>query len=139
MPMPSESDVRVLAVTGNPGSAGLLRDLFARTKWHLSFAGTCSEARLRLANEPPAVVLCEAELSDGCWREVLGYLRSFANPPKLIVTSNLADERLWTEVLTEGAYDLIPRPFERGELFRVVSLAWRDWWHRRDIGQAARA
>lgn len=139
MHITDDSAVRVLAITGNPGAIQRLRDLFGRTKWRLSFAANWSEARRQLEKERPAVLLCEAKLSDGCWREVLEATRALDNPPKMIVTSNQADESLWTEVLTEGGYDLLPRPFDRGELFRVVSLAWRDWWHRRDVAHAATA
>lgn len=124
-----DNAVRVLAITPNPGSAQRLRELFDRTRWVVTFAADCGEARCQLEQIHPAVVLCEANLEDGNWREVLAKARALADPPKVIVTSNQADEGLWTEVLAEGAYDLLPRPFEPGELFRVVSLAWRDWWH----------
>lgn len=134
-----DNAVSVLAVTGNPGTAQRLSELFRRTRWNLALASNCGEARRQLERSPPAVILCDAKLSDGNWREVLDKLRALDNPPKMIVTSNQADENLWTEVLAEGAFDLLPRPFERTELFRVVSLAWRDWWHRHESARVATA
>lgn len=131
--------VTVLAVTGNPGTAQRLSELFRRTRWNLALATSCGDARRQLEQNPPSVILCDAKLSDGNWREVLEKLRALENPPNMIVTSNQADENLWTEVLSEGAFDLLPRPFERTELFRVVSLAWRDWWHHHESARAATA
>ncbi len=129
MKIMDENTVRVLAITASPGTVQRLREIFDRTRWVLSFAADCGEARQLIEQTHPAVVLCDAKLGDGNWREVLDKVRALDDPPKVIVTSNQADEGLWTEVLAEGAYDLLPRPFEPGEVFRVVSLAWRDWWH----------
>ena len=44
----------------------------------------------------------------------------------MIVTSRLADERLWAEALNLGAYDVLAKPFDRTEAMRVVAAAWRD-------------
>jgi len=52
------------------------------------------------------------------------------DPPPLIVTSRLADERLWAEVLNLGAFDVIAKPFDRMETMRVISAAWRAWGGR---------
>jgi DNA-binding response OmpR family regulator len=49
------------------------------------------------------------------------------DPPLLIVTSRLADDRLWTEALNLGAYDVIAKPFDRKEVDRVLNLAWARW------------
>ncbi len=53
--------------------------------------------------------------------------------PNLIVTSRLADEGLWAEVLNLGGYDVLAQPFDAEEVYRVVFLAW-DEWKRRAIG-----
>ena len=50
----------------------------------------------------------------------LEYLESLPNPPLLIVTSRLADERLWAEVLNLGAWDVLAKPFDDGEVLRTV-------------------
>ena len=74
-----------------------------------------------------AVVVSESELSDGTWKDVLADLKSVPNPPRLIVTSDLADESLWAEVLNYGAYDVLVKPFRAAEVQRIVSAAWRNW------------
>jgi DNA-binding response OmpR family regulator len=45
--------------------------------------------------------------------------------PTLIVTSRLADDELWAEVLNLGAYDVLAQPFDPDEVYRVVFLAWQ--------------
>jgi DNA-binding response OmpR family regulator len=49
------------------------------------------------------------------------------DPPPLIVTSRLADERLWVEALNLGAFDVLAKPFDSTEAMRVVGAAWRAW------------
>jgi DNA-binding response OmpR family regulator len=39
------------------------------------------------------------------------------------VTSRLADERLWAEVLSLGGYDVLMKPFDVSEVYRVIRLA----------------
>lgn len=64
------------------------------------------------------VVLSEADLPDGNWKDVLEYVALSASehyqlvPPQVIVISRLADERLWTEVLDRGAFNLLTKPFD---------------------------
>jgi DNA-binding NtrC family response regulator len=78
-----------------------------------------------------AAVLCESELMDGTWRDVLEDLATQAPTPPLIVTSFLADASLWAEVLNCGGFDVVRVPFELEELARVVTLACAE---KRPVG-----
>ena len=109
----------------------MLRDLFRHTKWALMEAGTCREALRIIRNGRVAVVLCECSLPDGDWRELIRGVESLENAPLVIVASRLADDRLWSEVLNLGGYDVLERPFDSTEMYRVVSLAWLHWKNRR--------
>jgi len=71
----------------------------------------------------PWVVVCDQNLADGDWRDVLRDLETEQRTPPLIVSSRLADERLWAEVLNLGGYDLLANPFAATEVRRVVQMA----------------
>jgi len=73
------------------------------------------------------VVVCERDLPPGSWKDVLEQATILPDPPSLIVTSRLADERLWAEALNLGAFDVLAKPFDRIEAIRVVGAAWRAW------------
>jgi DNA-binding response OmpR family regulator len=79
------------------------------------------------------VVVCESDLQPGTWKEVLEELRSLPDPPLLIVTSRVADERLWAEALNLGAYDVLAQPFDSMEVTRIVGMAWLRWKDRHAI------
>ena len=100
--------------------AGILRG----SNWIVKKVRTCQEALDFLRKKPAPVLLCETQAPDGTWKTLLDALRELAGPPALIVVSNLADERLWAEVLNCGGYDVLVTPFERSELVRVLFLAW---------------
>jgi DNA-binding NtrC family response regulator len=74
-----------------------------------------------------AVVLCECNLQPGTWQELLDLLVRLPDPPFLIVTSRVADERLWAEALNLGAYDVLAKPFDHTEVMRVLSMACTHW------------
>ena len=80
-----------------------------------------------LQNRQFEVIVCEQDLRPGSWRDVLQQAVILPIPPSLIVTSRLADEPLWAEVLNLGAYDVLAKPFDRAEVTRVVNGGWRSW------------
>jgi DNA-binding response OmpR family regulator len=85
------------------------------------------------------IVVCERDLAPGTWRDLLQPMALLADPPFLMVTSRLADERLWEEALNLGAYDVLAKPFEKNEVVRVLSLARLHWVEKRRPGAAMRA
>lgn len=72
------------------------------------------------------IVLIACDLS-GSWRDLLEHSSRLPAPPLVIVTSWLADERLWAEALNLGAWDVLAKPFDVQEVCRVVESAWRHW------------
>jgi DNA-binding response OmpR family regulator len=86
-----------------------------------------SEARAFLDDTPVGVVISERELPEGGWREMLDDLLDRAEPPAFIVTSRLADEMLWAEVLNMGGYDVLAEPLDSEEVTRVISAAARHF------------
>jgi hypothetical protein len=102
---------------------------YTDSKWTLNISLTLASAMSALRGSRIPIVLCERDLLPGTWKEMLALLTLMASPPLLIVTSRLADEYLWAEALNLGAYDVLAKPFDAGEVARVVSLAWLHWKH----------
>jgi DNA-binding response OmpR family regulator len=73
------------------------------------------------------VFICDSSRESGNWRSVLADLQNRHDPPSLIVSSRLADERLWAEVLNLGGYDVLMQPFDRSEVLRVTAMAGLSW------------
>ena len=88
---------------------------------------TCRDACDILLQSFVPVVISDRNLPDGCWKHVLGAAESSEHPPHLVVASQLADARLWAEVLNLGGYDVLAKPFDATEVNRAVESAVRNW------------
>ncbi|HZT32605.1 MAG TPA: hypothetical protein VFA33_22135 [Bryobacteraceae bacterium] len=108
----------------------------------------CSRAEILEAVERAgtSVVILDHDLREVDWRGLVTVLGEAQCSPALVLASRLANERLWAEVLNLGAFDLIPWPFEEGEVVRVVDAAVREsrrnaraHWHRTAPEFSARA
>jgi len=114
-----------LVIGAEPANEAFLRAIFQRREWDLYAVGTLGAALtlLRLVYIP--VVLTEARLPAGGWKDVLEQVRDLPFPPSLVVTSRLADEHLWAEVLNWGGHDVLAQPLRQSEVVWVLSHAWR--------------
>lgn len=116
----------ILFITSAPEDHHALSAILTDRLWHLAKARTCQEAIARLSRKRIPVVICERDLPDGSWKDVLNYFAEFPDPPVLIVTSESADERLWLEVLNLGGFDVLAKPFRESEVKYVLAAAWRQ-------------
>ena len=105
----------------------LLHGIFRDAGWRLLEAPDRRRALDCLDRQPVQVVISERDGPRWNWKWVLNDLRALAHPPQLIVTSRTADDSLWAEVLNIGGYDVLPQPFDRDEVERVVAAARRHF------------
>ena len=104
-----------------------LREILKNSGWRIAQARTCREALARLSRRHMPLVICESNLPDGTWRDMLRRIHALASPPMLIVTSRLADDRLWAEVLNLGGYNVLAKPFRESEVkFMISSVRMRE-------------
>ena len=124
---PADKSVTVLAVSPFEEDHACLCGIFSHSNWKVYKAHDCHEAMDFLQKNRMAVLVCERDLPDGNWKNLLECLSRLPTPPLLVVTSHHADDSLWAEVLNLGAYDVLSKPFDRTEVTRIISLAWLHW------------
>ena len=76
------------------------------------------------------IVLCDGDGLPDAWRKIVHTTREMPAPPCVIVTSRMAGDRRWAEVLHDGAFDLLSKPFDQSDLMRIVHSAWIHWQNR---------
>jgi DNA-binding NtrC family response regulator len=132
-PTPIDADsVTSLAVSPFKEDLSFLQRMFDDANWKLLTAHTYQEGVAQLSRVLTPVVLCECQLADGDWKDVLSRLAPMLEPPRVIVVSHHADERLWSEVLSLGGFDLLATPFREVEVGYAIGTAWLDWKYMRD-------
>jgi len=134
--------VGILHVTPVEADHARLRSILKYPNRQLHWVRGCRDAFTLINSRPIAIVLCEALLPDGDWERMLEETRRAPETPSLIVSSHLADERLWAEVLNLGGWDVLATPFEAEEVARVLLSAHlsrvRAYASRRPPGAAYR-
>jgi DNA-binding NtrC family response regulator len=133
----AEGAISILVVCPLDSRRNELRNILTPPQWEIREAATYGEAVGILDNRRIAVTICDTEIADGNWQVLLANLQNRSHPPNLIVSSRLADERLWAEVLNLGGYDVLVQPFDRGEVLRVARMAWMAWRQERQSRTAA--
>jgi DNA-binding NtrC family response regulator len=118
-----EIPVRILSVSADAADHLALRRLLAGVPCQIASSGTCRGALQHLIRGGISVVICEANLPDGTWLDILNDVQSSRERPLLIVTSRFADEYLWAEVLNLGGFDVIAKPFQEPEVRHIVESA----------------
>jgi DNA-binding NtrC family response regulator len=113
----------VLFVSPRREDATVLSHMLRSVSTSLHHVNDLQHARAIMQGEPYQVVLTEANLPDGNWRDVLELAQKTEPASEVIVTDASADARFWAEVLNLGAYDLIAQPFATAEVQRILSNA----------------
>jgi DNA-binding response OmpR family regulator len=119
--------VTILSIDASTADRSTLRTICRTQTWKLWETATYRDGVRALIRFRPRLILCDDRLPDGDWMDVLGQIADCTDPPTLIVTSALADERLWSEVLHMGACDLLAKPFHEPEVVHAVRSACRVW------------
>jgi DNA-binding NtrC family response regulator len=126
----SEFSVCALLVGEHEEGRLLLHEVFRDAGWLLLEARDRTTALESIDRYPVQVVIASCEEGEWGWKKVLDNLRRREPSPQLIVTCRTADEQLWSEVLNCGGYDVLPQPFQRDEIERVVASARRHYDRR---------
>src|SRR5215831_15834214 len=108
--------LKVLSVSPMEDDHAALQRIVDHSNWILFKAHHLTSALELLRQDDIAVVLCEHDLSPGRWLDLLNQTRQLPQAPSVVVTSRLADERLWGEALNLGAWDVLAKPFDRDEV-----------------------
>jgi DNA-binding response OmpR family regulator len=120
------SFVKVLAISPADEDHDFLEGIFGDST-ELLHADSLPAALAVLNDQNVPIVICEHDLGQHNWRQVLETIACLPRPPLLIVASRLADEYLWSEALNLGAYDVLAKPFDENEVVRTVDAARRRW------------
>ncbi|WP_431210194.1 response regulator [Puia sp. P3] len=99
----------------------LLRSLLQDEGFQVDHAGSLSEARIRLQETRPALVLLDNRLPDGHGLDYIGVLRKLQPGIKVIVISGI-DVAIRDYALESGADAFLRKPFTREYLIATCQI-----------------
>jgi DNA-binding NtrC family response regulator len=123
--LPLPNPVTVVAATRDDSFHVYFQEVLAETPATVVRACSNDEVLKAVQRDRVTAVLFDQDTQGGHWRALLRDFAEIDRAPALIVSSRLADERLWAEVLNLGGFDLLLTPFQRDEVTRVVDAAIR--------------
>ena len=88
---------------------------------------SCAQARRLLSTCPEIdVVITDVSLPDGNWCDVFRSVVDSGILAGVVVSAASADEKLWSEVLWRGAYDLLVEPLDAAQVRHTIEGAIRS-------------
>jgi len=114
----------LLAMAPNQRRDSLMKFLEEEDGIEVFVAADIQEAQAKLNFQRNwDLILVDGEVPGGSWRRLLQCVVASRKNCEVIVCSRCGDEHLWREVIHCGAFDLIPEPYEKHELLRIVRNA----------------
>jgi DNA-binding NtrC family response regulator len=122
----NDERIVVLGIVSGPQGAELER-ILSHTRWQFRQARSIKEAIRALRCNATPVIVCDSDLADGTWRDLMRHIETMHPQPQTIVLAHSADVSLWAEVLSQGGFDLLVTPLRPREVYDVIPMAWRHW------------
>ena len=118
-----QNEVTALVVMSQERRSRLL-DHLSGVGVNVRTASSCEEAVALLREDPEVrVVLTDLALPDGSWFDVLNCVGDLKSSAEVVVCARVADERLWTQVLEAGGFDVLVEPYQEREVRRILGAA----------------
>lgn len=128
----------VLVVHNEPHAFRGLEELLHEQEIRTARAHQCAEARRLIKEaEPIDLVLTDAALPDGTWRDVIGMVRAAARDTPVIVMSRVVNMKLYLDTQDAGAADFIVPPLTPRDLAYVLAAAMHRKTHSGIAREAA--
>lgn len=117
----------VVALIRDRRDRGMLEAIGTRDHFEIHFANTCDEAWNAANRLKSPVVLCARDVPGMEWPDAVRILASAVPHPCVILTSPVADDYLWKEIVAKGGYDVLPTPLREADTTRSIKLALSYW------------
>ncbi len=129
------AEALTLVFAGPKGRATTLRKIVEKAGWQLQSASDWRRALDLAEHAHASVFVYDRDANPEEWaealRKVLDTGGDNGDSPAFLMTSRLADESMWAELLIRRGYDLLMTPFDRAEVLRAIESARL---HRADSG-----
>jgi AmiR/NasT family two-component response regulator len=116
--------IPVLMITSRPEDEAELKELLHNSPGELETLPRIEDpaAALRAAAVP--LVLFDGSTADTQWREEMKALIQSRRNACVILLTNVSDQYLWEEVVQQGGFDLLTRPFRKEQVFSTLLFAY---------------
>lgn len=134
--VPRSANLSVWAACAPP-DGDALQDILLGLGWDFRGSRSIQQTLMAMRDNRVDIIICNEELSDGCWKDLLAGVGRFQCPPPLVVIAERFDSSLWAEVLNLGGFDVLLRPLTEKEIAGVLHMAHRHHMNRKQTASLA--
>src|SRR5450631_504429 len=120
----------VLIASSDTKNRNAIRAVLAEAGINTICASTVKETQEALASTPVSIVICDRELPDGSFKDLLHLAKKERPEVLVVVTSCTADWKESVAAKQLGVFEVIPSPCQRSNVEWVVITALRAWRQR---------
>ncbi len=122
---------RVLVVDDDTGTREILREALAACGYDVAEAGSCAQARSRLAERPPDVALLDYQLPDGTALDILSDFHRQSPEVPVVILTGYGTVGLAVQAIQEGAAHFLTKPVALPPLLTLLEGILEQQRHRR--------
>ena len=119
--------IPILLASARTEDARGLEALLEGTAWNLIQTADCASALAALRRELYPIVLCDRDVTADPWQQAVKELSAAHAGTCVILLSPVADRYLFNEVVQNGGFDVLTRPFEKRRLLAALDFAYTHW------------
>jgi len=121
--------VHTLVYAGPRKSSETLRRIVQKAGWHFRWSTRWRDALAVAVRVRATVFIYDRDANPCEWSEALEDALNTTIAPAFLMSSRLADESMWAELLVQSGFDLLLTPFDPEEVLRTIESAHRRWSH----------
>ncbi|HEX5226745.1 MAG TPA: hypothetical protein VFW44_03510 [Bryobacteraceae bacterium] len=123
----------MIALLVNEQDRNILSQASVSAGEHLDirFPETRVEAWDAMTRLSSPVILYDRDWPNAEWRSTVHTFATSEQRPCVIMTSRVADEYLWQELIRWGGHDLVAKPLRADDVARALKLALSYWRNAR--------
>jgi FixJ family two-component response regulator len=126
-PVVPSSRISIVGLVVSEPDKRVLRTISGRMPVDMHFAESCEEALASAIQLVAPVILFDRDWPAPDWRVTVERLAATPQGACIILTSGVADDYLWQELIRRGGYDILAKPLRTDDVARVLMLALSYW------------
>lgn len=128
--------IPLIIVTSRAEDVAELNALFHDTPWELAPAAALEDACAGLKAAAVPILLFDRDAAGPDWQPAMKSLILSRRNACIVLLSGVADQYLWEEVIHNGGFDLLTRPFRREQVLSALIFAYahcRTPWPKKAV------
>ena len=116
--------IPLLIVTSRAKDVEELASILSETPWTLTDASPLEDPSIALKGAAVPILLFDRDAAGASWQTAMNRMIKSRRGACVVLLSSVADQYLWDEVVHQGGFDLLTRPFRKEQVLSTLTFAY---------------